>query len=323
MTHPTRTRRPAKGFTLVELLVVIGIIALLISILLPTLSSARKSAKTLNCGVNLRSHGQAFNLFANDYDFRLPYNMPNNGDNPWWQSLMWGSDYLALRENYDLVRDASICPEARGREGGTGFDWKPIYVSYGTGLPAGNWSAETEYEDWRDAQQTLQQNGYPNSDELSSPLTAAPGNTGIAGWQAAAQMVDFGSYHTMFGRPKIGQGANNNPYEVRKLIDKTEVNLGFDENPPLMADRLMWQAQPNGTKILFNHGTTWDILELDESEPFTWIDDREIPRATITRSTGDPRANVLYKDGSVRAKAPEKTSYHGRPGNDGPAYFFY
>ncbi len=100
------TSRTRSAFTLVELLVVIGIIALLIGILLPALQKAKDSANTLKCSANLRSVGQGLAMYVTNYKQTFPASYlyighaingntqtPTTGDAGYihWSSYLYGN----------------------------------------------------------------------------------------------------------------------------------------------------------------------------------------------------------------------------------------
>ncbi len=105
-THRSWKRR---GFTLVELLVVISIIALLISLLLPALAQAKRDALTTACAANLRSIGQLLNEYSNTYEGAIPYgnsydtNYAMYGPNEWYiQLFCYSHDFSPYAYWYQL-----------------------------------------------------------------------------------------------------------------------------------------------------------------------------------------------------------------------------
>ncbi len=79
----SRSQQTGRGFTLIEILVVISIIAILIGIILPALAKARESAREVKCRSNQRQIGIAIEAYGVDHKGR----MPDSGSDGAWGDL--------------------------------------------------------------------------------------------------------------------------------------------------------------------------------------------------------------------------------------------
>jgi len=115
-------RTDARGFTLIELLVVIAIIAILAAILFPIMVRAKERARIAKCAGNLKQISTALQLYANDWDLRLPY----------FKETVWNrvrhngkpTGYLTGlgRLQYGYLKNVAVlfCPSERNNQYGIG-----------------------------------------------------------------------------------------------------------------------------------------------------------------------------------------------------------
>ncbi|HBG25579.1 MAG: hypothetical protein A2Y10_04995 [Planctomycetes bacterium GWF2_41_51] len=160
-----------RGFTLVELLVVISIIAIMLAILMPSLNKARELARRVQCSHDLRTNGLAMLLYADTNRGKLPVRINPKGCSAW----LWDIDNATA----DLImksggtRDTFYCPSNSNKKLINEF-----WTSFGT------WRVTNYF--WMTP--------FINSDGTVAPLfTKPPQGTGNKQWVTSTQMKNVSS----------------------------------------------------------------------------------------------------------------------------------
>jgi len=266
-----------KAFTLIELLVVVAIIALLISILLPSLARARELSKRAVCAANLKGIGTACATYANDNDqtYPVPAAAPATATNGQCAVTYAGKiGYLRLYNNgkgvsdsnstqlgttrcfWMLVRDGATAPKqfiCPSTDGVANSDDQPtLYVDFGVG--DGGTGQQATVENYKQISYGIQvpwgQVGKPTTERETRMALAAD-----KGWYSAT--VDGG---LTMSQTTVNRDSNSSPDDWRMFNSPN--HGGFTEGEGqnvLFADfHVDFDKRPLSGVALDNIYTRWN-----------------------------------------------------------------
>ncbi len=261
-----------RGFTLVELLVVIGIIAVLIGVLLPALGKARRQAQETACASNLRQMGVAMTMYCNEQRY-FPGDISQTSKgvvvNVWAPSLrryMKGNQsvFWCPSRDQDLLwskvyETSAAAPSAAGDpETGFGYD-KLERMLCAEGLPA-SFIKDFSY-------------GYNDWGSFSGPPTPSyPGDPAIGlGLGADMYFGNGATSATNFGHVRASRVKSST-----ELIAITDRGVGTDRYrynvDPTTQNQYPGNVHRNGSNVLFVDGhVSWflqsDLTNVDPANP--------------------------------------------------------
>lgn len=275
-----RSRHASFGFTLVELLVVIGIIAVLVAILLPALGSARRQARTVQCASSMRQFGLANAMYVSAYKgWCVPIKTALNSvialqKGPYYSATL---NYIPWYANPDFRKHLSMpCPPVTRTGGGTNYSTSDWLENWNKNLLCPEAVVSQEIK-----KGTITHCYGFNRESIGQPnsLTTAFNNglfvkiTQIKRSAEKMQMTD-GTWFYLEGVTTSGAG-NDTPADYRTRWDK------FGEREP-------GAATPYGNApivVAYRHKEGANVLFYDGH--VSWLPKKEIHRVDETTQTPD------------------------------------
>ena len=278
-----RGNRPAHAFTLIELLVVVAIIALLISILLPSLGVAREQAKRTTCAANLHGIQRAFILYAEENSNVMPiqntwtwYGWGHTwlGCNVWWcdkgstsigdcYSGIYPDQFAILKDTEQLSTKSLICPS------------RPAQVA--------PWNTEGVYQELyiSSGQPTV---FYNNSYSYFLPFYKPNGGSKGPWW-----VEKVNPYIPTWGNNQTACTDNNGAQQIANLQPEDL------SNPPMIADQTAWFVGLGG-QSLFNHGTSLSNCWTNVAYLDGHVETHQINKNNYAPTAGKPNPFLTFND---------------------------